>query len=334
MIASRSSNDYLHTDVILSKITEYDIFRYYIKGFRELNKKFCSELREDNTPTAAIYVWKNTLLYKDHGHPEHTFNCFRYIQAAFNCDWITALRMVDRDFALGLSYTKDDGLFSMGTQGVKQKQPDLIEKLTLIRKKRRKWNKEDGKFWSKYYISKDILVKFGVEPIDYYWVNEHRFSCKTITYAYKFGQRYKIYAPEETERKWTSNVKAADTQGWKQLPNKGDIVILTSSLKDIMTLYSAGYPAIAMQSEMQMPAEKLIESLKERFKLILVLYDNDYDKETNPGQMMGNKICMKYGLINVCIPSKYGSKDPSDLVKNTNIAILKQIIDEKLRGDS
>ena len=84
MIASRSSNDYLHTDVILSKITEYDIFRYYIKGFRELNKKFCSELREDNTPTAAIYVWKNTLLYKDHGHPEHTFNCFRYIQASFN----------------------------------------------------------------------------------------------------------------------------------------------------------------------------------------------------------------------------------------------------------
>ena len=36
-----------------------------------------------------------------------------------------------------------------------------------------------------------------------------------------------------------------------------------------MTLYSAGYPAIAMQSEMQIPAEKLIESLKERFKKIL-----------------------------------------------------------------
>ena len=82
-----------------------------------------------------------------------------------------------------------------------------------------------------------------------------------------------------------------------------------------------------------MPAEKVIESLKERFEKILVLYDNDYDKETNPGQMMANKICMKYDLINVCIPSKYGAKDPSDLVKNTDIGLLKQIINEQ-RGDS
>ena len=70
-----------------------------------------------------------------------------------------------------------------------------------------------------------------------------------------------------------------------------------------------------------------------RFEKILVLYDNDYDKAANPGQMMGNKICIKYGLINVCIPSKYESKDPSDLVKNTGIGLLKQIINEQ-RGDS
>ena len=329
MIAARSSDDYLHTDVILSKITEYDIFRYYIRGFKELDKKFCSELREDKTPTSAVYVWKNTLLYKDHGHPDHTFNCFRYIQAAFNCDWITALRMVDSDFNLGLSYIKNDGVFSMGAQGVKREQPELVEKLTLIRKKARKWNSEDAKFWRKYYISKEILVKFGVEPIDYYWVNEHRFSCKTITYAYKFGQRFKIYAPEETERKWTSNVKAADIQGWNQLPDKGTLIILTSSLKDIMTLYSAGYSAIAMQSEMQVPPEKLIESLKTRFDQVVVLYDNDYMKETNPGQMMANKICDKYDLINVCIPDKYESKDPSDLVRAANMSILKQIINEQ-----
>ena len=332
MIAARSSDDYLHTDVILSKITEYDIFRYYITGFKELNTKFRSELREDNSPTAAVYVWKDSLLYKDHGHPDHTFNCFRYIQASVGCDWITALRIVDNDFNLGLSYTKNNGEYSMGAQGVRRKQPDLIEKLTLIRKKKRKWSKDDANFWSKYYISKDILIKFGVEPIEYYWVNEHRFSCKTITYAYKFGPRYKIYAPKEDERKWTSNVKATDIQGWNQLPKTGEIAVLTSSLKDIMTLYSAGYAAIALQSEMQVPPEKIIESLKTRFTDIIVLYDNDYKKESNPGQMMANKICDKYGLVNVCIPSKYESKDPSDLVVHTDMSILKQIIDEK-RGD-
>jgi len=83
---------------------------------------------------------------------------------------------------------------------------------------------------------------------------------------------------------------------------------------------------------MQVPPEKIIESLKTRFTELIVLYDNDYKKESNPGQMMANKICDKYGLINVCIPSKYESKDPSDLVVHTNMSILKQIIDEK-RGD-
>ena len=39
-IKSRDSNDHLHTDVILSKITEYDIFVYYCPTFKELGKKF------------------------------------------------------------------------------------------------------------------------------------------------------------------------------------------------------------------------------------------------------------------------------------------------------
>ena len=53
-IRGRSSEDYLHTDVILSKITEYDIFMYYCPSFKKFGKKFCCELREDKTPTASI----------------------------------------------------------------------------------------------------------------------------------------------------------------------------------------------------------------------------------------------------------------------------------------
>ena len=60
-IRSRSSEDHLHTDVILGKITEYDIFTYYCPSFKNLNKKFCSELREDKTPSASIKNWKNNL---------------------------------------------------------------------------------------------------------------------------------------------------------------------------------------------------------------------------------------------------------------------------------
>jgi len=333
MIDSRSSEDHLHTDVILGRISEYDIFRYYCPSFKTLKKPFCSELRQDRNPTASIVSWNGRLLYKDFGHSEHSFNCFSYIQYKYNCGFIDALKIIDCDFNLNLSSKKEEKAFTMGTMGYRRNQPIIKEKQTLIQKKRRPFSQDDEKFWVKYFISKRILVTFGVEPISHYWVNGNRFSCNSITYAYKFGNRFKIYAPYEDTYKWSSNVKSTDIQGYKQLPANGEQVFLTSSLKDVMCLYSAGYSAIALQSEMQNPDETLIKDLQNRFKDIYVLYDNDYDKKGNPGQTMARKICEKFNLVNICIPEEYCSKDPSDLVKNGSLNILKYIINEQTRNN-
>ena len=332
MIKARSSDDYLHTDVILSKITEYDVFVYYCPSFKELNKKFCSELRKDRSPTASVILWNKKLLYKDFGHAEHSFNCFEYIQCKYGCTFMESLQRIDCDFNLGLNAFKQEHLFSMGQQGSSGKQPDLKAASTFIRKKKRSWSSDDRNFWAKYFISKEILLIFEVEPISYYWVNENRFSCKTVTYAYKFGPRYKIYAPYESEYKWSSNVKSTDIQGLKQLPKTGKCLILTSSLKDIMCLKAAGFNAIALQSEMQMPDTNLIQNLYTRFEEIIVFYDNDYDNENNPGQTMAKKVCEEFNLSNVYIPDKYESKDPSDLVQNVgSLTILKHLINEQRR---
>ena len=43
-ISSRSSEDHLHTNVILGRISEYDIFKYYCPSFKELGKKFNSSV--------------------------------------------------------------------------------------------------------------------------------------------------------------------------------------------------------------------------------------------------------------------------------------------------
>ena len=97
-----------------------------------------------------------------------------------------------------------------------------------------------------------------------------------------------------------------------------------------MCLHAAGYNAIAMQSEMQMPDKKLISELKSRFTTIEILYDNDFNKETNPGQTMAKKICDLYGFKNICIPDQFKSKDPSDLVaKVSSFNELKNIINEQ-----
>jgi hypothetical protein len=329
-IASRSSEDHLHTDVILGKISEYDIFMYYIPEFKELGKKFCSSLREDKTPTVSIIPYNGKLLYKDFGNSDHTFDCFHYVKYKYGCSFIDALRIIDCDFNLKLSSNIEAKKFTMGIMGYKQKPPEFKKSLVIIRKKKRQWNKQDAKFWSKYLISKKILSMFAVEPISHFWVNETRFTCKSVSYAFKFKNRYKIYSPYESNNKWLSNTKKADIQGFNQLPKSGNRLIITSSLKDVMCLYAAGYHSIAMQSEMQIPDEKLISELQERFNTIDILYDNDFDKESNPGQTVAKKICDLYGFNNIYIPSKFKSKDPSDLIhKVGNFNELKNILNEQ-----
>tara|TARA_R110002012_G_scaffold14544_5_gene59879 strand:+ start:676 stop:1677 length:1002 start_codon:yes stop_codon:yes gene_type:complete len=318
-IKSRNSNDHLHTEVILSKITEYDIFMYYCPNLKELGKKFNSDLRKDNSPTVYITMYNGKLLYKDFGNSEHTFDCFNYVKHKYSCSFIDALRIIDCDFNLGLSSNKAEIQFTMGYMGYKQNTiPNFNKQEVIIYKKKKAWNKEDANFWRKYLVSKKILIKFAVEPISHFWINNNRFTCKSITYAFKFKNRYKIYSPYEEKNKWLSSTRKTDVQGYDQLPNNGERLIITSSLKDVMCLYAAGYPSIAMQSEMQMPDEKLISELKERFNTIEILYDNDFNKIENPGQTMAKRICNLYGFNNICLPETFESKDPSDLVSKEN----------------
>ena len=302
-INSRNSEDHLSKDVILGKISEYDIFRYYCSPFKGINTKFCSDLRQDKTPTVSIIKWNDKLLYKDFGYEEHTLDCFSYIQIKYNVNFFDCLRIIDTDFNLGLAMKKDAIAFTKGYLGYKHNKIIEDREIIIIKKKSRLWNKEDANFWSKYVISKKILIKFKVEPLDYYWINKSRFKCNSITYSYKIGDKYKIYAPY-SDVKWASNTTKRHIQGYKQLPNESELLIITSSLKDVMCLYALGYYAIALQSEMQIPDEKLIDKLDERFKQIMILYDNDL-KDPNPGQLMASKICDKYGFKNLCIPDEY-----------------------------
>lgn len=326
MIESRSSDAYLTKDSILCKVSEYDIFRYYCHNFKNYGDKFCSELREDRTPTCSIIPWKGKVIYKDFGSGE-SHDCFSYVQAKYRLTFSEAMRVIDTDFGLGLQsgvVIKNELAITYGTQDVIDRKP------TKLAKRARNWSKEDKIFWSQFHITKDLLIKFGVQPIDYFWINEARYVCHTPSYVYNINGHYKIYRPYETEGKWYSNTSKDDIQGWSQLKNNGDIVFLASSLKDVMCLNVLGYQAIALQSEMQMPDAALIKELKERFEAVAVLYDNDFEKSTNPGQTMANKICAEFNLINVILPAHYKSKDISDLMRDHGIEIARRLVQIQL----
>lgn len=92
------------------------------------------------------------------------------------------------------------------------------------------------------------------------------------------------------------------------LPKQGDYLVVTKSLKDTMTLYNLGIPAIAPISENCFLSEAQYNKLKDRFKNIIVFYDND-----RPGLRAMISIRKRFPLIKpIWIPLKYKTKDISD----------------------
>tara|TARA_R110002012_G_scaffold205732_2_gene375529 strand:+ start:691 stop:1752 length:1062 start_codon:yes stop_codon:yes gene_type:complete len=326
MIDSRQDNSirvYIDKDILLSKVSPYQIFKHFCPPFKEPGKKFKSDLRKDSNPTVSIALIRDTLIYKDFGNDEHVFNCISYVQHKYSTDYYGALMLIDRTFGIGLAEGKISDMPSIKLI----KEPKIIAKQPAkIKVKTRPWDYRDRQYWGEFGITKQILRKFGVLPINYYWINEKRFSCDSISYRYRFDCGYKIYRPLEDDFKWSSNVGSHCLQGYHELPKTGDEIFLTSSLKDIMCLASLGYASFALQSEMLVPSEKTIKEIQTRFKKITVFYDNDYSNPNNPGQAMAKKICRKFNIKNIYIPSSYKSKDISDLVKNYSLKEAKNVI--------
>ena len=84
---------------------------------------------------------------------------------------------------------------------------------------------------------------------------------------------------------------------------------------------------LLLQAESYIPKKHVVQQLKDRFKKIFVLYDNDFNKEENYGRELGKEIAQEFDLIQIEIPDKYKSKDPSDLFKNCNKKTLIEVID-------
>ena len=87
-------------EFILTKISEEEIFCYYL-GIKEISKKLiCSRLRTDNRPTCGFYRNGKGDLYLHDFATGEFYNCFSLVMAMFNVDFYTALKIIANDFNL------------------------------------------------------------------------------------------------------------------------------------------------------------------------------------------------------------------------------------------
>lgn len=298
-------------DWILSKVTEYDIYASYLGEFK-VGLIYNSPFREDKNPSFGIYYSKRTqqLLFKDHG----TGQCGNVIKFVSLITGKTNYDDILEDIVNHTHITNRTKLASS-----KHYIPSTE---TIIGVVRQDFTETDKKYWSQFNISLETLKMYHVSSIKYYLCNgivKGIYKDNNPMYAYKVYNHFKIYRPlADKYHKWRNNLEQNDIQGYEQLPETGELLIITKSLKDVMCLYEMGIPAISPSSESTFIPNKALEVLKKRFKRILICFDRD-----NPGIKNMRKISLKTGLNCFLVHKKFKAKDISDAVKLNGFEVVK-----------
>jgi DNA primase len=312
--------DNITLDWILSKVTEYDIYAKYIGQFK-VGMIYNSPFRKDKNPSFGIYYSKRTkqLLFKDHG----TGECGNVIKFVSLFTGKTEYNDILSDIVDKLNITNN-------TKLVSSKQY-ISPTETVIGVVRQEFTDVDINYWKQFNISINTLKKFNVNSIKYYLCNgivKGTYKRENPMYAYKVYNNFKIYRPlADKYTKWRNNLTDYDIQGYEQLPQKGDILFITKSMKDVMCLHEMGYPAVSPSSESTFLPKDVLEQLKTRFKRIIILFDRD-----TAGVKRSRKLSRETGLEAMFINKKFKAKDVSDAVKANSFEEIKNWLNETIKN--
>ena len=297
--------DPITLDYILSRVTEYDIYARYIGQFK-IGYIYNSPFREDKNPSFGIFRSRKTgkLLFKDHGNGL----CGDVIRFVQEYTGITNYDKLLKQIVKDLNIKNNTVLKS--TKAYEKSEE------TVIGVVRQEFTNVDKAFWQQFGITLDTLKKYNVSS----------YKDESPMYAYKVYDKFKIYRPlADKYTKWRNNLTEYDIQGLEQLPEKGELLIITKSLKDVMCLKEMGYNAISPSSESTFIPDNILDILKKRFKRILVCFDRD-----PAGVKNMRKISKKTGLNGFLVHKKFQSKDISDAVKNNGFEVIKNWLNKTL----
>jgi len=313
-VLNRSDYFTITYEDILERISEEDIYRHYVGDFK-IGKVYNSPLRDDKNPSFGIFVDKKSgsLLYKDMA----TGQCGGVVKLVKEIKGLTTYRQALEEIV------KDMNVWSISDKLQSRRKYKHVEtKITISRKP---FSYIDMNFWWQFGIGFETLKKFNVYATSKFFVNsieKAKYTKELPIYAYKVFDKFKIYRPLSPKiDKWRGNLSLLDIQGFEQLPESGELLVITKSLKDVMTLYELGYNAIAPSSETADIPEIVVTNLKSRFKRITMFYDRD-----KTGMSFTRKAVAKYGFDFIFINKKHKTKDISDLVRNIGSPISSEII--------
>ena len=331
MIKGKKKVD-LTQESILKRISEYDVYKFYMVGNWKPNHVTHSPFREDPTPSFLISNKYGNLGYIDFGDSRFRGDCFNFVKQMFDFPTLdTTLKKIDKDFGLGIS----SGIISSDYKKIisAYKQPESAGKRYVkIQVQPKRFTKEDLAYWNMFHQGIDDLKQEHVYSIKKIFLNKKRFSFKEneLTFGYYYDGFWKLYRPyENKKRKWLpNNVPITTMDGRKNLvKDKGAFIL--GSKKDYMVMKKVYPSACATQNEgVACFSVENVDFIKENSSHQILGYDSDI-----AGVKSSQEITKMFGFDYCNVPRKFlaeGINDWAGLAEKHGMKPIENYLTEKL----
>ena len=320
----------LTPESILSKISEYDIFRFYMpdKDWK-LNNVTMSPFRKERNPSFMIGNKYGTLHFTDYADTSKRGDCFSFVKLLHNFTTIDqTLKLIDKDFGLGIS-TGIVGDYKKIISDYKQPE-DLGKRYSLIQVKTRKFTHDELKYWNQYHQDIDDLRRENVYSLDKVYFNRQLFPLKEteLRFGYYYDGHWKIYRPYVDPRhKWMPNNVPITAMDGKNDIIGADLAFINKSKKDYMVMKKL-ITSCAVQNEgMACFSHDNVEYINANVKRSVLSFDSD-----KTGVENSKEITKLFGWDYCNVPRSYlsdGIKDWADLAKDYGMATIEKVLKKK-----
>jgi len=306
---------------ILDNLSQEQIMEKYLGVKVQFDHMFHSPLRVDNNPT-CVFSWKDDKLWFRDWAMNYPLDIFAVVMKKYLCGFYEAIQIIAEDFGIKDKETSRE--LAKNPVEIRRSRGSRDSEKSRIQVKMQKFTDVDIEYLKSYGITSSTVSTFNVFSPEVVWLNGEIFYVydrQNPALAYYFGtdeeghQKWKIYFYKKRgDFRFLGNTSRIN--GWIQIPQTGELLVITKSLKDVMAMYEWGLDAIAMQGESTIPYDYIIEELKQRFENIVTFYDYD-----DAGIRNAEKIRELYDIPSVFLtnqslginPGK--AKDFSDYVK-------------------
>ena len=318
-------------EAILGRISEYDIFRYYMphKDWK-INRVTYSPFRHENNPSFMIGNKLGYLMFIDYSDTSKRGDCFNFVQMLHNISISDTLKMIDKDFGLGFSTGVITGEYKKIIS--EYKQPEIEKRNSLIQVKVRKFTQNELDYWAQYHQDIQDLRDNNIYSIKELYLNKQRFPLEEneLRFGYLYeGQYWKIYRPfADKKKKWMPNNVPITAMDGKENIKNCDVAFINKSKKDYMVMKKLFPCSCAVQNEgLGCFSHENVEYLKANSDRQILSFDADA-----VGVQNSKQITEMFDFDYTNVPRQYlteGIKDWADLSRKYGLKAIEECLKQK-----